>query len=72
MTEEKIMSDLKSLQKEVNGGRGINCVDTIIFFLENGETEKAKACTVNEWDKISGYPILADYIRENIYNPCCL
>lgn len=68
----KVISDLKSLQKEVNNGRGINCVNTVIFFLESGEIEKAKACIINEWDKISGYPILSDYIKENIYNPCYL
>ena len=33
---------------------------------------EANACIINEWDKICGYPILEEYVKNNICNPCYL
>lgn len=70
--DKNIIENLRLLQKKINNGRGISCVDTIIFFLENKKINEANACIINEWDKICGYPILEEYVKNNICNPCYL
>lgn len=58
--QEILICRLQDLQSQLNQGRGLNCIDTVIFFLNKGDINKAKACVINEWDKISAYPVLAD------------
>ena len=62
----KISEDLKFLQTQCNNGRGLSCVDTMIMYLDADYFHTAKVVATNEWDKISGYPILAKYIQSNI------
>ena len=64
-----IISELKNIQSTINCGRGINCVDTLIFFLENNSFDKAKCCIMNEWVKISAYPVLSEYVKKELYDP---
>lgn len=54
---------LEDAQTHVNKSKGLDCVNTIIFFLNKNDISKAKACTVNEWDKISAYPLLAHLLH---------
>lgn len=56
---------LQYLQTQCNDGRGLNCIDTVIMYLNANDFHTAKVVINNEWDKISGYPIIADYILSN-------
>lgn len=47
---------LNLVQSKQNDGRGINCVRTIITYLNKGDFESAKAVRVNDGDKIASYP----------------
>lgn len=57
---------IEQLQKEVNNGNGLDCVNTILFFLKNKQENKAIICIQNEWDKISGYLPLYLYFKDFI------
>lgn len=58
----KLSEDLRRLQAQCNQGRGLSCVGDIIMYLDNGDLHRARLVANNEFDKISGYPILANYI----------
>lgn len=60
-----LYKSLELLQKDKNNGRGVSCVQTIIFYLKNGERDKANAVVSNEWDKISCYPDIADFLVQH-------
>ena len=60
---QSIILHIQDLQQTINHGRGLNCIDTVLFFLQKNQTQKAVACIHNEWDKISAYPIMAEYLN---------
>ncbi len=53
---EILARKLDALQSEKNGGRGISCIRTLIFYLDRGDIDSAKAVFLNESDKIRNYP----------------
>lgn len=61
---ETIIQHIQNIQKTINNGRGINCIETVLFFLQNNQTKKAIACIYNEWDKISAYTSMAQYLND--------
>lgn len=58
----KLSEDLRRLQAQCNQGRGLSCVGDIIMYLDKGDLHRARLVAINEFDKISGYPVLANYI----------
>lgn len=61
---------LYAMQQEANQGRGISAIRDIARYLETGDVEAAKATISGEWDKISSYPNIAEYlISEGLYTP---
>lgn len=64
----KLTHNLQMAQNSINHGRGLDCVDTIIFFLNRGEINKAIACARNEWDKISSYEELSGLLLNLIHS----
>ena len=61
----QLSKDLKNLQTKCNHGRGLSCVETIIMYLDSDDFHRANLVANNEYDKISGYPIIAEYIKSN-------
>ena len=51
-----LIQRIYSAQSEKSQGRGISCVQTLLFYASCGEMDKAEAVCVNEGDKISSYP----------------
>jgi hypothetical protein len=61
---------LNLMQQEANEGRGISAIRDIAHYLEIGDVGAAKATISGEWDKISSYPDIAEYlISEGLYTP---
>jgi hypothetical protein len=61
---------LNSMQQEANEGRGISAIRDIVLYLERGNVDAAKATISGEWDKISSYPKIAQFlISEGLYTP---
>lgn len=52
---EEIADELDRLQASKHEGRGVSCVQTLIFFLRREEFDKAKAVARNESDKIRSH-----------------
>ncbi len=50
------------MQSEKNDGRGVDCVKTLIYYLRNNDWQRACAAANNEWDKISSYKDIADFV----------
>lgn len=79
-TPEEI-EKLAALEAVENNGRGIQCVKSIIFSLQRGERDEARA--VREWDgdKTRSYPLVEAQLTkmfgcrshgvENCQNPMC-
>lgn len=69
MIENEILEKLHSLQAEYNGDRGISSVRVLIQTLKQPYTqEQLEAAIFWDWDKISSYPKVARYIKENIFD----
>lgn len=66
-TCKELSDELKLLQLQCNHGKGLSCIDTVIMYLDADNFHLAKVVATNEWDKISGYSIIADYIRSNFH-----
>lgn len=64
---KEIAQQLESLQAKKNEGRGVSCVRTIISYLKNNDLDNAKAVCYNESDKLSSYPDIMDFIKENLF-----
>lgn len=60
-----LAEELEELEKGKNNGNGIQAVKTLIYFLKKGDYEKACAVANNEWDKISAYEDISNFIIEN-------
>ncbi len=56
---------LFKLQEPKNNGRGVSCVRDIYTYLVLGDMGKAKAVVNNEWDKISSYPDIAQWLKDH-------
>lgn len=66
----EIADKLEQMQKDKNEGRGIDCIRTLSLFLRYDRYESACAVVNNEWDKISSYPDIAEYlIEQHMFNP---
>lgn len=61
----KLSRDLKLLQSSCNGGRGLNCVETMIMYLDANDFHHAQIVAFNEFDKISKYADLSKYIERS-------
>jgi hypothetical protein len=55
---------LDELQRPMNKGKGVSCVQTVIIYLRQGNVEKAKAVCWNESDKIDDTEGRYSEIRE--------
>lgn len=64
----KFIHTLQTVQNSINHGRRLDCVNTIIFFLNRGEINKAIACARNEWDKISSHEELSGLLLNLIHS----
>lgn len=62
----QLYTDLLKIQNKINCGKGIDCVNTILFFLSKDDVHKARVVAENEHDKISVYPELLNYLQEYI------
>lgn len=61
---------IDSINDGLNNGRGISAIRDVSYALKAGEVESAKATIKNEWDKISSYPEVADYlIQQGLFAP---
>lgn len=64
----KIIADeLDEIQKQENNGRGVSCVQSVVSFLKMGRLEDAKTICFTDHDKIINYPVLVDYIKNNLF-----
>ena len=54
------LTALKKLESSANEGRGVQCVKSIIVWLERGEYALAKNAACIENDKIRNYPEIKD------------
>ncbi len=59
---KEIAHEFKSMAVAIKGNQGINCIDALAFYLKCGDYESACAVAVNEWDKISSYGKIANYL----------
>lgn len=64
MNYDEIENRLWELQESKNSGRGVSCVRTVCAFLSYKRDYEAKNVIHNEWDKISNYPDIANYLKE--------
>ncbi len=63
--DHELLADrLDGLQQKLNQGRGADCVRTLVMFLRSLQFNSARACVLNEWDKISGYPAITGVLEE--------
>lgn len=53
-----------TLQKEINGGNGLICVDKIRFYLILQDVNEARKCAKINWNEIRNYPEMANYLNE--------
>lgn len=63
----RIADELNELQTQENDGRGVSCVRTAITYLRRGKIEEAKRVCDLDHDKISSYPKLVEYIKDNLF-----
>ena len=61
---DEVIITIKELQKEINDGIGLSCVDTIVFFLTLENIREARNCVMNNWNEIRNYPEMANYLNE--------
>lgn len=70
MIDEEVISELEALQAAKNQDRGVDCVRTLITYLRKGNFYSAHLCAKNEWDKISSYTDIANFlIKVGLYTP---
>lgn len=60
-----IGKNLYDLQGEHNDGRGISCVRQVAEELMRFDIKGAKAIAHNEWDKISNYPNVVEFLKNH-------
>ncbi len=65
---KKLADELDNLQKDKNNGRGVSCVQTIVFYLRQGDGRSAKNVCWNEADKISNYPDIRRVLQKKLYS----
>lgn len=69
-SNKAIADTLDQMQKLENCGRGIDCVRTLIIYLNKGDFNGACAVARNEWDKISSYPEISKFlIKQGLFIP---
>jgi len=64
---EELANQLDDLQKDKNGGRGVSCAQTIVFYLRRGDIQSAKAVCWNEADKIVNYPDIRKVLQKELF-----
>lgn len=66
----ELLIQLELFQNKLNGGRGMNCIDTIIYFLKRNDLYNAYLVAENERDKITGCPYsdVVSYFQDNFWN----
>lgn len=63
--EIKYTAEILNLMQELcNHGRGVSCVRAVVFLLQSGEIKKAKLVVEHDWDKISSYPEIAKFLKD--------
>jgi len=55
---------LHAMQANRNGGRGISLVSKIAALFNRGREAEARAMILSEWDKISDYPKIAEFLTK--------
>ncbi|MDF2435479.1 MAG: hypothetical protein JWP44_5110 [Mucilaginibacter sp.] len=60
------IDELKELNKLQNDGRGVSCVNSIIYYLERQSYFDALTVIDNEFDKLRNYPAIVQWIKTNI------
>jgi len=60
---------LCAMQATKNQGGGVSCVRSLCAYLERADFESAETVCLNEWDKISNYPDIAQFIVDTINPP---
>jgi hypothetical protein len=57
-----IANTLNTMQSILNDGRGVSCICEVVFWLERGDEDRAKLVIEHDWDKISTYPMIAEFL----------
>ncbi|MBI2056470.1 MAG: hypothetical protein HYT37_03765 [Candidatus Sungbacteria bacterium] len=65
---QNLADRLDTLQQQENNGRGVSCVKTLVFYLQAGDIEKARAVCLNEADKIVNYPKIRKIIQQELFS----
>lgn len=66
----RIGEEVERMNNGFNDGRGISAIRDVASALKANQVDSAKATIKNEWDKISTYSQVADYlIAEGLYIP---
>lgn len=64
-----ILAQLSSLQAIENDGHGIVCVRGLVSFLQKPVSQQQlESAVLWDWDKIAIYPVIADFIKTNVYD----
>ena len=63
----KLANKLDDLQKDKNDGRGVSCMQTLIFYLRQGDVRSAKAICWNEADKNVNYPDIRKVLQKELF-----
>lgn len=64
---KNIADELDKLQKIENSGRGVNCVQSVVSYLRDGNVNEAKKVCNWDHDKIVNYPKLVEFIKDNLF-----
>lgn len=67
---KSIACELSAMECTKNEGRGVESVRTLIFYLNEGKLSAACAVANNEWDKISSYEDISNFlIKHKLFIP---
>jgi hypothetical protein len=66
---EQLANELLLLQEKENNGRGINCIRDIATYWHSGDIESARQIASTDNDKIRNYPIIQQWLEDNLFGP---
>lgn len=63
MNAKEISSYLFEMQQNKNQGRGVSCIRSVCTYLDLGKIHDAKLIIEHDWDKISNYKDIAEFLK---------
>lgn len=63
MDTKEISNNLFEMQQVKNQGRGVSCIRSVCTYLDLGKVEEAKCIIQHDWDKISNYGDIANFLK---------